>query len=300
MNSDLNSAVLSSASQLEIEPEVLMAVIEIESAGKIFALVNGKNEPLIRFEGHYFDKRLRGSARMRARLRGLASPIAGHISNPAKQQDRWILLEKAMYIDHQAALESTSWGIGQVMGAHWRWLGYDSVDQMVEVARSGVGGQVQLIERYIQKSGLVAPLRALNWTAFARGYNGPAYAKFGYHTKLAKAYARLRVIKPVSVPPVPKSADTDILRLGSSGQKVADLQHQLTAAGYPVIASSTFDLITETALRSFQRENNLLVDGLFGPQTAVALSKKMPSFSLWSLLMVALRWFGLLGSKPIL
>lgn len=31
----------------------------MESAGRAFALVNGKQERLIRFEGHYFDQRLK-------------------------------------------------------------------------------------------------------------------------------------------------------------------------------------------------------------------------------------------------
>ncbi|WP_354668699.1 N-acetylmuramidase domain-containing protein, partial [uncultured Duncaniella sp.] len=29
-----------------------------------------------------------------------------------------------------------------------------------------------------------------NWAAFARGYNGPAYARRRYHTRMASAYAR--------------------------------------------------------------------------------------------------------------
>jgi hypothetical protein len=40
------------------------------------------------------------------------------------------------------------------MGAHWAWLGFDSVDALVEEARSGAAGQARLMARYIEKAGL--------------------------------------------------------------------------------------------------------------------------------------------------
>jgi len=46
------------ARTLEVEPAALAAVVEVESGGRVQALVEGKPEPLIRFEGHYFDRRL--------------------------------------------------------------------------------------------------------------------------------------------------------------------------------------------------------------------------------------------------
>jgi hypothetical protein len=54
------------ANDLELEPEALLAIAEVESGGKGFAIVGGKPEPLIRFEGHYFDRRLSAANRMGA------------------------------------------------------------------------------------------------------------------------------------------------------------------------------------------------------------------------------------------
>ncbi len=54
-------AVEEIAARLRIETAWLLAVAEVESAGKATADVNGRPTPLIRWEGHYFDKRL-GSA----------------------------------------------------------------------------------------------------------------------------------------------------------------------------------------------------------------------------------------------
>ncbi|MGB3388333.1 MAG: N-acetylmuramidase domain-containing protein, partial [Pseudaminobacter sp.] len=93
---------------------------------------------------------------------------------------------------HQAAHESVSWGIAQVMGAHWQWLGYGDIDALVAEARSGVAGQIRLMMRYIEKSGLAAALRKHDWGGFARGYNGPDYKRRSYDAKIAAAYEKYR------------------------------------------------------------------------------------------------------------
>lgn len=178
------------AQSLGIEAAALAAVAEVESGGRAFAIVEGRREPLIRFEGHYFDRRLKGEQQKVARLAGLASPTAGAVPNASAQAARWKLLARAEAIDRQAALESVSWGVGQVMGAHWRWLGYADVEALVAEARSGVAGQIRLMARFIEKSGLGPSLAARDWNAFARGYNGPGYRRHSYHTKLSMAYRR--------------------------------------------------------------------------------------------------------------
>lgn len=161
------------ARELGVEPAALAAVVEVESGGRVYAIVEGRPEPLIRFEGHYFDRRLSGAARERARREGLASPKAGAVANPTSQAARWALLSRAASIDRVAAWESVSWGVGQVMGAHWAWLGYASVDALVAGARDGIAGQMRLMARFIDRSGLARALRTRDWPAFARGYNGP-------------------------------------------------------------------------------------------------------------------------------
>jgi hypothetical protein len=112
------SEITAVAREIGIEPAALLAVAEVESGGKAFASVEGRLEPLIRFEGHYFDRRLTPAKREAARREGLASPLAGAVINPRMQAARWKLLARAAAIDRKAALESVSWGLGQVMGAH--------------------------------------------------------------------------------------------------------------------------------------------------------------------------------------
>ncbi|YBV96555.1 N-acetylmuramidase family protein [Phyllobacteriaceae bacterium JZ32] len=180
--------IIAAAERAGVEPAALLAVAEVECGGRTTAKVDGRDEPLIRFEGHYFDRRLTGKKQAEARQQGLAAPKAGGIKNPATQAGRWQLLDRAIRLDRRAALESVSWGLGQVMGAHWQWLGYPSVDALVAEARSSVAGQIRLMLRFIEKSGLVEVLNRHDWAGFARRYNGPLHHQYAYDRKMAKAW----------------------------------------------------------------------------------------------------------------
>ncbi|RJG46457.1 N-acetylmuramidase domain-containing protein [Mesorhizobium sp. DCY119] len=257
------------AQRLGCETAALLAVIEIESGGRVYAIVNGRKEPMIRFEGHYFDRRLTGEARVEARRLGLAHPNAGAVKNPSTQEARWTLINRAIEIDAIAALESVSWGLGQVMGAHWNWLGYESVAKLVNTARDGVAGQIELMVRYIEKAGLAGALQRRDWTAFARGYNGPNFAKDGYHTKIAAAYRRHAGAAASSAPP----SSEGMLRLGSRGARVRELQTLLVRAGQSVSIDGDFGPATASAVRAFQAAFGLTVDGIAGPETMRAVDR---------------------------
>ena len=274
------SEIAAEAQALGLEPAVLLAVVEVESGGRAFANVAGRAEPLIRFEGHYFDRLLPADKRGQARRAGLASPKAGAIPNPATQAARWALLERAMQVDREAALQSVSYGVGQVMGAHWRWLGYASVEALVAEARSGLAGQVRLMTRFIRRSGLVETLKARDWAGFARRYNGPAYAKHGYHTRLAAAWKRHRAGKgdaaPVRHKDGPEPASGRMLRLGARGEAVRQLQRDLAALGFFLAADGDFGPATQKAVRDFQRAHGLAADGIAGPETLATMARLAP------------------------
>lgn len=256
------------ADGLKVEAAALAAVAHIESGLKTHAMISGRAEPLIRFEGHYFDRRLAGAARDEARRQGLASPEAGRVKNPASQGARWALLTRAAAIDRKAAWESTSWGMGQVMGAHWAWLGYASIDALVAEARSGARGQLRLMARYIEKAGLADALRRRDWAAFARGYNGPGFRANGYDTRLARAYKSYAALIGGNAAPAPSPG---VLRRGARGEAVRALQTALTARGHALAVDGAFGPATERAVRAFQQRNGLAVDGIAGPATLAAL-----------------------------
>ncbi|MBW4627941.1 MAG: peptidoglycan-binding protein [Brasilonema octagenarum HA4186-MV1] len=63
------------------------------------------------------------------------------------------------------------------------------------------------------------------------------------------------------------------LSRGSTGDFVQGLQRDLSAKGYldASAVSGTFDEATEEAVKKFQQENGLTVDGVVGPQTGQKL-----------------------------
>ena len=188
----ISNEVLEAAKRVEaakgVSAAVLLAVAIVETNGRAFARVGTRREPLIRFEGHYFDRLLTPEARKVARLAGLSSAKAGQIRNPAGQEARWRMLERAAAIDPDAAYASTSWGLGQVMGSHWARLGYASAPDLASAARRSADGQFELTARFLESGRLAARLTARDWAGFARAYNGPAFAANGYHRKIESAY----------------------------------------------------------------------------------------------------------------
>lgn len=243
----------------------IAAVIAKESGGKVYAIVNGGKLPLIRWEGHYFYQRLKGAALGAAVSKRLAAPKAGAIKNPKAQADRWRkLVEPGCAIDTDAAHESMSWGVGQVMGAHWRRLGFTSVAEMVKTACSGLYGQVDVMMRYVKEFGLLDELQRGDALGFARGYNGPASPP-----SYADDIERLAIEYGGKV----STGDVaGMLRMGMKGAKVRELQSLLNRTGAALKVDGDFGPTTKAAVQVIQRKSGLTVDGVAGPETMQALA----------------------------
>lgn len=252
------------AAQLGVLPAALRAVVLVESDGKVFEKVNGRDEPLIRWEGHYFDRLVKPELRQAARDAGLANPKAGAVKNPRSQAARYDLLARAARLDPEAAYKSISIGCGQVMGSHATALGYASATEMIARAREGFEGQLEIMCRYITEFGLKDELQRQDWSGFARGYNGPNYRKYDYHTKMAAAFARAGGEG--------NEAKVGMLRLGSKGAKVRELQQLLKRAGIGIEVDGDFGPTTKAAVVGFQTQVGLLPDGVVGPETYTRLS----------------------------
>lgn len=253
-------AVAKAAAIYGVPPHHLAAVVAVESGGHVFAKVDGQEEPLIRWEGHYFDRLVPKSLQDEARQSRLASPKAGAIKNPASQQDRWTnLLRPAMEVAANAALQSCSWGVGQVMGSHWKSLGYSSVEALVEGARSGVDGQIDLMMRFIVENHLLDELREGDWKGFAYAYNGSSYVKNQYDLKMRQAAAYYsKLFDPQAAP----KEQRPVLKIGDRGPWVIDLQTRIGAD-----PDGIFGQDTRNAVIDIQKERGLRVDGKVGPQT---------------------------------
>ncbi len=258
----LRSEVFTAAEEAEIDPAALSAVVEVES-GRAYATVDGRPAPLIRWEGHVFHRNLPPALRRKAVKAGLSSPRAGAIPNPSNQSDRYALLRRAEDIHINAAPMAVSWGVGQVLGENWEWLGYASPQDLAAEALSGLAGQVRLMIRFIDRRGLRDALERRDWAAFARAYNGPAYRRYRYDQRMAEAYARV-----VGADSAEEDRDAELLqRIGDRGAPVKRLQRALRRLGRPLIVDGDFGPATEAALVRFQSIEGLAPDGIAGPAT---------------------------------
>ena len=64
-----------------------------------------------------------------------------------------------MALDSSAALASTSWGIGQIMGFNYAAAGYSSVEEMVAQLCLNEDNQLQAMARFITSAGLASALQ---------------------------------------------------------------------------------------------------------------------------------------------
>ena len=105
--------------------------------------------------------------------------------------------------------------------------------------------------------------------AFQRDHRLPVDGLFGRET-MAKFNAALG-----QVPNEPNLGDRP-LSPGASGPDVAALQEHLAEVGFsPGSFDGAYGPQTVRAVRNFQRDNGLTVDGITGPQTIAALSFKL-------------------------
>lgn len=91
-------------------------------------------------------------------------------------------------------------------------------------------------------------------------------------------YFGIPYIAPVATPSTPV-VTTTILRKGSAGPEVKSLQKKLLQIGYYLGsygADGDYGDATVTAVRKFQKDNSLAVDGEAGPNTLTAVDKVLP------------------------
>ena len=179
-----NTDIEFAAASLEVPASNLRAVIAVESGGRSFSDLG---LPVILFEPHVFHRRTAGrwSPSSFSYAKWRERPY------PPSQMARWEQMAEAAACNEQAALESASWGLFQIMGFHWQALGYASAESFALAMAKSEAAQLGALVTFIKVNGLADELRAGStapdsWRAFARGYNGPSYAANAYHEKLAR------------------------------------------------------------------------------------------------------------------
>jgi len=168
---------------LGIEAADIWAVLAVETKGCGFL---ADRRPLILFERHVFHRRTQG--RFDDGHPSISASTPGGYLGGARE---YLRLEEALALDPAAALESASWGIGQIMGFNAAAAGFADAESMVTAMIEREDAQLTAMAGFLRANGLHAPLARHDWAAFARGYNGPDFAKNQYDTRLAAAFAAL-------------------------------------------------------------------------------------------------------------
>lgn len=172
------------ACRIGVEKEALLAFVEVESGGKGFA-PNGRL--IIQFEPVWF------------RRNAPYAPSGLWSQNKVERQSKeWIAFNDAFHIDADAAMKSTSIGLGQVMGFNYARLGYKSVGEMWDDAKRGEDRQIFQMAEFIRTDNrLISALKNKNWHLVATYYNGAGYMKIAkkygrepYNISMEKAYLK--------------------------------------------------------------------------------------------------------------
>lgn len=251
--------IVHAAKLVGCEVAALQAVISVEARGQGF---DAKKRPIILFEPHVFYRNLRGEERQRAVNQGLAWSSWKPGQYPASQDGRYDQVDRGMKINESSALMAPSWGIGQVLGENHEMCGFKTPQDLMLKCLEGEGGQLEVMVGFILGKGLGDELRRKDWDGFSEGYNGKAYRKNDYHIKLRRDYLKFSAGQPAQYDPL---AD-GLLSIGDKGGIVKALQ---LAIG--VHADGDFGPMSDQAVRAFQREHGLIVDGKVGKQTGQML-----------------------------
>ncbi len=163
-----------------IPAAVLEAFRQVESNGKPAA---------VRFEPHIF-------LRLAPDLRGKVPYTRGkYVWSTEPSETNRAAFDHAASLDAEAAVRATSWGLFQVLGAHLLDLYDEDPAAAVEAFDADPEGvSNKLVAQWFAvnpRARYAANKTPVDWVGLARMYNGPAYAKHGYHTRLRKAWAKI-------------------------------------------------------------------------------------------------------------
>ena len=213
---------VASAAILGGDAASLWSLLAVETAGFGFF---ADRRPQILFERHIFHRRTEG--RFDHSHHDISNRTPGGYAGGTAEYAR---LARAIAVNQRAALESTSWGLGQVMGCNARIVGFPDAASMVGAMVEREGAQLRAAANFIAANGaLLSAFRARAWDRVALHYNGPNCAENHYGEKLAHHHEMLS--NPANRPNIDaRTAQVCLLYLGYAVGGVDGLEGPATRA----------------------------------------------------------------------
>jgi len=183
------------ASALGIEKAAIQAVASVESSGSGFGS-NGL--PTIRYELHIFSRKTDRKYTKTHPWLSQDSYAAGTAFHDGDQSTEYSMLCNAMILEQQGirlvrpAIESTSWGMFQIMGFNYAAAGWSTPEGFALDSFLSAANHLKGFCNFIKTNNLVQALKNHDWASFAYSYNGAGYASNDYDGKIARAYAKLK------------------------------------------------------------------------------------------------------------
>ena len=181
------------AIKLGVEPNIIKALMEVESRGE-YALQDGKIHILL--ERHWIYKLYRkkyGSKEaitLQKRYPNICSKKAGDYGLESEQYDRLALAIRL--VGAEIAHLSTSFGAFQIMGFNHKKCGYESAVKMSDAYhKNPMEEQTKGFINYcsVANNGkLLQALKDKDFKKIARLYNGKKYWKHKYDVRIERAY----------------------------------------------------------------------------------------------------------------
>jgi hypothetical protein len=248
----------------------LLAVVECETSGKPFE--QDGHTPSLLFERHKFYSELQKHQPSKLKAAISAGLAIKQWNRKTQYKDqgtsagRLAVIAKARTVDEEVANRAASWGLGQTMGFNAERLHYENATAMVCELSKGIAEQIDALVREIKTDHLDKYLVAKNFTAFAKGYNGPGYAQNSYDSRMRAAEERwerrLAQMEKGEYHPKPGKTITLVY------------QTKLKSLGFNVgsIDGDWGDLTTG-ACSAFQRREGLKITGHPNDETTALLDK---------------------------
>lgn len=184
----------------------------------------------------------------------------GYLRQPAEYERR---IDLAVSLDLTAALMSVSWGMHQGMGFNHEIMGYAQVETYVEAMCHSEDSQLWAFSNFLVNTRIVEDLQDNEYRHAVTKYNGSgnvdAYLR-NFTAKLAKV-----------------KAENNYQEASSERSDLIAIQAVLNLLGYDLgKADGWMGPKTKAAVKRFQADHGLKVDGIPGPATHDALFSSLP------------------------